>query len=445
MLMKSGNVQVLVPWKKIFRPMLFALVASFCLGSRAFAADPTYSGDLMNRSTLSGDWGGVRNDLAKKGVTFDINVTQTEQGVVDGGKSSSWEYGGRGDFILTMDTGKMGLWPGGFLTAELEGNWGQDVNLHSGALSPVNANQIYPVSGKDGVAMPALNFAQLLSEYGGVVAGKLNILAGDANEFAHGTYGKGDTQFMNLSLNINPALLMSAPYTPLGASIIIMPTKDPDAAVVKLSILSAVGKASTAGFDTLNANKLTFNGEVRVRTGFFGLTGHQLIGYCYTNKEFNSLDQRFVDLITQQLERIKSSWAFYYNFDQFIVETEKGSGKGFGFFGRFGVSDGNPNPTKHFISAGLAGKGIVAGRPNDQFGLGWYYINMGNPTLSVLGHLHDFLRDENGIELYYSYAITPWAILSPDIQFVRPAQKNTLAGQKVDTATIMGIRLQLLL
>jgi porin len=425
---------------------LLPVLAIFCCTAPAFAADPTYSGDFLTRSTLTGDWGGARNDLAKKGVIFDINVTQTEQGVVGGGRSSSWEYGGRGDLTLHLDTGKMGLWPGGFLTAELEGNWGQAVNRSVGALMPVNTNQIFPNPGRSSVAVPALNFAQFLSEYFGVIVGKLDIMSGDMNEFAHGKYGKGDTQFMNTALNANPVLLMTVPYTPLGAGMIILPTKDPKAAIMSLLVVSSVGTAGTTGFSDLNANKLTLNGEARVRTDFFGLTGHQLVGVVYSNKEFTSLDQRFVDVVTQQLNKVKSSWAVYYNFDQFIVETAKGSGKGFGFFGRFGVSDGNPNPMNHFVSAGVGGKGMVASRPNDQFGLGWYFMHIGNPTLTTLNHLHDFLRDENGIEFYYNYAITPWAMLTSDIQVVRPALKRSLTGAgTIDTATVLGLRLQIAL
>ena len=433
-------------------PCLLAATACICLANGAIADDKAsekpYSGDFLTRSTLTGDWGGYRNDLAKKGVTFDINVTQTEQGVVGGGKNSSWEYGGRGDLVLTMDTGKMGLWPGGFLTAELEGNWGHGVNLSTGALMPVNSNQIYPTPGKDQVALPALNFAQFLSEYFGVLVGKLDVTSADENEFAHGKhYAKGDSQFMNLALNVNPTLLMTAPYTPLAADVIILPTKDPKAAIINLAVFSSVGTAGTAGFNTLYANKLSIWGEARVRTCFFGLTGHQLVGAIYSNKEFTSLDQRLNNVLTQNLNKIKSSWAVYYNFDQFIVETEKGSGKGFGFFGRFAASDGDPNPMKYFVSAGLAGKGMVASRPDDQFGLGFYYINISNPTLSALQHAHDFLRGaENGVELYYNYAITPWAMLTPDIQFVRPAlRRSTTDGSSVDTATVMGLRLQLLL
>jgi porin len=429
--------------RRLFFTCFVTVAVLLIMAPFALAADQTYSGDFFKRSTMTGDWGGVRNDLAKKGITFDMNMTQTEQGVVDGGKSSSWEYGGRGSLTFKMDTGKMGLWPGGFLTTELEGNWGHSVNPYTGALLPVNSNQIFPVVAQDGVGLPALNFTQFLSEYFGMSVGKMEtVSSGDMNEFAH---GKGDSQFMNLAFNVNPTLLTTVPYSPLGASMIILPTKDPNAAVVAVSVVSSVGDANTTGFSTLNANRLTFVGEGRIRTGFFGLTGHQLVGYTYSNKEFVSLDQRLINISAQNLQKTKGSWAFFYNFDQYIIETKKGSGRGFGLFGRFGASDGNPNPAKYFFSVGLGGKGIMASRPNDQFGIGWYYMNVGNPTFSVLGKAHNLMRDENGFEVYYSYAITPWAMLSPDIQFVHPTQKNSppVVGASVDDAIVMGIRLQI--
>jgi porin len=428
------------------------LLAFLCLSSGALAADPDYSGEFLKRTTMTGDWGGARNDLAKKGLTFDLNLTQTEQGVVGGGTNSSWEYGGRGDLNILLDTGKMGLWPGGFLTTEVEGNFGHSVNLRNGGVMPVNTNQIFPVTGVDEVTITAVNFAQFLSENFGLVAGKLATItatSGDMNEFAH---GKGDTQFMNLALNFNPVLLMTVPYSTLGAGMIILPTKDPKAAIISLSVLSSEGKASTTGFDNLNANRLTFAGEGRMRTGFFGLTGHQLVGYTYSNKEFTSLDQRLgVDKLTNNIAKEKGSWAFYYNFDQYLYEPEKGSGKGVGVFGRFGASDGNPNPMNYFFSLGVGGKGVIASRPDDGFGLGWYFIDVKSPSFNVALAGREFLRDEQGFEAYYNLSLTKWAILTPDIQVVHPARKEAIEkiagipyGRKsVDTATTLGLRLQL--
>jgi porin len=83
------------------------------------------------------------------------------------------------------------------------------VNGKTGALSPVNTNQLFPLPPGDNVALPALTFAQFLSSYGGVVVGKFDGMAADANEFAHGKYRKGETEFFNTALNINPVTFAS--------------------------------------------------------------------------------------------------------------------------------------------------------------------------------------------------------------------------------------------
>ena len=435
--------------RKKLKSMLPAL-AICCCTAPAFAADTTYSGDFLTRSTLTGDWGGARNDLAKKGVTFDLNLTQVEQGVVDGGKNHKEAYGGRGELTFKVDTGKLGLWPGGFLTVELEGNFGQGTNLRDGSLMPANSNQIFPTPLSDQLNLPAFNFAQFLSEYAGVVVGKLDTVSGgDMNEFAH---GKGNTQFMNLAFNINPTLLMTVPYSTLGAGVIILPNKDPHAAIISVLALSANGQASTTGFENLDTNKMSYIAEGRMRTDFFGMTGHQLLGGVYSNKDRNSADPRLsLDPNTRFAGGGKSdSWAVYYNFDQYLYEPVKGSGKGFGLFGRFAVTDGNPNFLQYFYSLGLGGKGVVASRPNDSFGFGGYNIDIKSPSISGPGGLvsKDFLRNEYGFEAYYSAAVTPWALLTPNIQVVRGAQKHQdplLPNiDEIRTATILGLRLQLI-
>src|SRR5215813_4652545 len=218
--------------------------------------DP-YAGDIWSRSTLTGDWGGFRNEWAQKGVTIDLNVTQIGQGVVNGGKSGAWQYGGRGDLTINLDSQKLGLWPGGFFNLELEGNW-----------------------------------APFLSPYFGLTLGKFATItntSGDMNEFAH---GKGATQFMNMALNFNPLLAFTVPYSTLGIGTIVLPTKDPKEAIASFLVMSANGNPTTSGFEDLNGNAIVVAGEGRVRTDFFGLTGHQLFGTTFSNKKFTSIDQR---------------------------------------------------------------------------------------------------------------------------------------------------------
>ncbi|HZD40616.1 MAG TPA: carbohydrate porin, partial [Terriglobales bacterium] len=68
----------------------------------------------------------------------------------------------------------------------------------------------------------------------------------------------------------------------------------------------------------------------------------------------------------------------------------------------------------------------------------------------------EFLRDEYGFEAYYNFALTPWAMLTPDIQVVRGAQKDKVTitqgplgvlpridKKSISTSTVLGLRLQL--
>src|SRR5215468_8527015 len=446
--------------KKFTITMTVLAVLGISLNIQVGAQDTTpkdpYAGDIWSRSTLTGDWGGLRNEWAQKGVTIDLNVTQIGQGVVNGGKSSAWQYGGRGDLTINLDSQKLGLWPGGFFNLELEGNWALSVNRNTGALMPVNTSQTLPLPPGGIFGVPAWNFAQFLSPYFGLTLGKFATItntSGDMNEFAH---GKGATQFMNLAFNFNPLLAFTVPYSTLGTGLVVLPTKDPKQAIVTFFVMSANGLPTTSGFEDLNGNDVVVAGEGRVRTDFFGLTGHQDFGTSFSNKKFTSIDQRVRFILENgDLQKKKGSWNIWYNFDQYLYEPKKGADRGLGIFMRLGVSDGNPNFMKFFSSFGVGGKGMFESRPLDQFGLGYYFINVHNPTLQGPIQTRKFLRDENGFEAYYNAALTPWLLLTPDIQVIRGAQKDTVTitqgplgvlpridKKSIGTATVLGVRLQ---
>jgi len=434
------------------------------LGAAEAPSKEPYSGDLWDRSTLSGDWWGLRNELAAKGVTIDMSLTQAAQGIVHGGKDTGWQYGGgRGDINLSVDTQKLGLWPGGFFALEAEGNFTpydnilDSTNGETGALMPVNSSQIYPTPSGDNFNLPGLNFTQFLSPYFGLLIGKLATISstsGDMNEFAH---GKGDINFMNMAFNFNPIIALTVPYSTLGTGLVALPTKDPKQAIVKFVVVSSSGKASTSGFEDLNDDNLTFAGEARVRTNFFGRTGHQLFGYTFSNKKFNSIDQSVrVVIENRELSGKKGSWNVYYNFDQYLYEPEKGSGEGIGIFGRFGASDGNPNFMHFFYSVGIGGKGVIPTRPDDRYGFGFYYLVISNPRVQGLFQNTKLLRDEYGFEAFYNIAITPWLRLTPDVQVIRGAQKEMItvgtsplgvpfiaSRKSLGMSTILGLRLQM--
>jgi porin len=99
---------------------------------------------------------------------------------------------------------------------------------------------------------------------------------------------------------------------------------------------------------------------------------------------------------------------------------------------------------------------VIPNRHNDRYGFGFYYIDVNNPKLQGLFQTTKLLRDEYGFEAFYNVAITPWLLLTPDIQVVRGAQREKftigrgllgvpfIASRKsIGTATILGVRLQM--
>ncbi len=103
--------------------------------------------------------------------------------------------------------------------------------------------------------------------------------------------------------------------------------------------------------------------------------------------------------------------------------------QGWGVFGRFGVSDGEANLIHRFYSIGLGGTGLIPGRDRDGFGIGYYYLELSD---GFVGLLTD--DGEQGFEVFYNMAVTPWFELSADLQVVDGAIRAS------DTALAGGLR-----
>ena len=64
----------------------------------------TIHGDFLKRSSLCGDWGGMRNTLVDQGIYIDIGITQVYQWNVSGGNDIGDRYQGSGDLWINIDT-----------------------------------------------------------------------------------------------------------------------------------------------------------------------------------------------------------------------------------------------------------------------------------------------------------------------------------------------------
>jgi porin len=411
---------------------------------------PDYSGDFWTRGYLSGDWGGVRTDLANKGVQFGLQWNQTVQGVADGGRDRGVEYGGDLDYTLNLDLMRMGVIPGGLIKFRAETRYGRSVNGISGAVLPVNTDALFPLTPKPDQDVPFtitdLNYTQFLSQHLGVFVGKLDTLDGDPNEFAS---GRGTSQFMNANFIFNLALALRLPYSTLGAGVVWMPLPaGTNGGITVIStVMNTADSSTTTGFEDFGKGT-SWNTEADFQYRLGNLPGGMNVGGLYSfNQEFNRLNSR---LVFQPGEGLtiptkNSTWAIYWSAWQYLFtcETQKRpfdplngqpDQQGIGLFSRVGFADKETNPVEWAVNGGIGGRGMIPSRDDDTFGVGYYYNRIQTTRLfSALG-LEDSTQ---GFECFYNVAVTPAVHVTLDLQVV------TSVEARVQTATILGLRASL--
>ena len=392
---------------------------------------PYYKGDIWSRPTLTGKWG-LRTKLADKGITFSVDTIHTYQNIVDGGTDTGGEYGGSNDYIIRLDFGKMGLMPGAFMRIFGETKFGDFVNGNTGTGTAVNTDGLFPEIVGQSTTLTSFVYFQFLSEWFALFAGKLDTLDGDANAFAG---ARGKNQFLNQNFVLNPVALRTVPYSTLGGGALFVLPKEKGS--FSITALDPNGVPGKVGFDDAFDGGVVITSELRLSTKLFGLPGHQLVGGTWSSRDFTSLEQNFRRLFIEaiisgtppSLEEAETSWSFYYNFDQYLYVEDEDPSQGIGVFGRFGIADRDTNPFENFYSAGIGGKGIIPGRDNDTFGIGYYHINTSDKFRLT--------HEGQGGEIFYNFEVTPWFHVTPDFQIIDPAVRA------VETDFITGIRVKI--
>ncbi len=172
--------------------------------------------DFWTRPAMTGDWGGLRTAAKESGVTFAGRSTHFGFGVNGGitnpvlpvfGRGDTFQYTGRGEYDVILDTEKFGGLPHGSLLIRGEQWYGEygNVSLRTGAIPPsVFPAALPPAPDSQGeLFMTNFVLTQPLSKNFAFFVGKKDVLgAADQDEFAG---GDGTNQFVNQALVANPA------------------------------------------------------------------------------------------------------------------------------------------------------------------------------------------------------------------------------------------------
>lgn len=406
---------------------------------------PDYSGNFWSQSHLTGDWGGIRNDLANKGVQTEIRWNQTVQSVVEGGRDTGTEYGGSFLYDLNLDLMRMGILPGALVKFRAESRYGESVNDRTGQILPANLDGLMPLTksldDNIGITVTNLNYTQFLSDHIGLTVGKYDTLDGDPNEFAG---GRGLSQFMNLNFVLSAPLALIVPYSTLGFGMVVIPNKH---LTISSLLINTADSSTSTGFHDIGDGS-TWTTEVQSQYRLGRLPGGANLGFAYAfDNEFAKLNGRFSFRPGEGITAPKKdeSWVVYMSAWQYLYTEDADAGpvnltngqpdhQGVGLFTRLSFADEDTNPVEFSASVGLGGRGIIPSRDNDTFGIGYFYINL---QKTRIGGLLNLENSSQGFETFYNLAVTPAAGLTFNLQVLdSPNPAN-------DTAVVLGTRLNL--
>jgi porin len=399
------------------RSLFLALLATVASGN-AWADD-----ELWTRKTLLDVPGGPKQELAAKGVDLGIDLTDFMQALQNDG--TGWANGGKFDFRFRLDGQKLGTWPGFFVTGHWEYNYGSNVNQDAPGLNiiPINTALAYP-SLND--SMISLLFTQAFSPTTALTFGLFNMFDAAARRPLVG--GGGIDTFWNLAVGA-PLTNITPPYI-YGIS---------------LNTRTDIGSFGLFVYDPRDAQNLNIirdlfsEGATYSATATFPVTIAGLGGFQNLRVAYSTLDG--TDLtslppgIGQPPQFKTDRWYFQYSFEQFLVQDPNDPKLGWGLFGQFGYSDGNPNAFQGHGYLGLAGNNLMDGRQADRWGIVYYSYQLSDAFRNALPGVGSRIEPQKGAEVFYNWAVTPWFRLSADAQWVRPFNG-------VDDNYYLGVRAQ---
>ena len=364
--------------------------------------------DWLQRRTLADVPDGPKKQLAESGVDLSVDVTHFMQKLTNDGEGL--KNGGKADLRLRLNGEKIGLWRGFFISSHVEGNYGNDVNQDAAGLNiiPLNTALAYP-SRHD--AMFSLLFTQAFSPTTTLTVGLFNMFDAASRRPIIG--GGGIEGFWNLAMAA-PLTNITPPYI-YGASF----NHTTDLGSFGLFIYDPRDAQDLDNIQNLFTDGVTYSGTATFPVTIAGLRGFQNLRLVYSTLDGTDLSSLPPE-VGQPPAFKTHRWYIQYSFEQYLVQDAKDPKTGWGLFGQFGWSDGNPNAFQGHWYAGLAGNNLMEGRKADRWGVGYYSYKLSNAFRNALPGVGSHIEPQKGAEVFYNWAITPWFRLQGDAQWVRP-------------------------
>lgn len=411
-----------------------------------FGLPGTVAGEgFWHNTQLSGDWGGRRTELARNGYFFDVYTTSAYQDLMSGGLDPGDWFVQNTQMSLNIDTGRAGWWDGGLIHFTTQARYGGDPEqtFNTGASVPSYTGLLQPDPLAYSTMLPSEYFlVQGLSEHTSFIVGKISdifipdqTLFGDSYKF----------YFANFAFNKNPITVNF--YNPTAWAVLGVwaPTENLAFAGGVLDPNSRAQNLATNAFDRVN---MYFTAVASYDIG--GLPGQFSPAFNWSNQYQLDLANPFGTLTPGQIPQAigallgspdtaglpinnyNDSCFLIANASQYLYVADRPrdipgkikSGqplRGVGVFGRAGWAPQRTNTITGDGSVALFARGLAESRAYDSAGIGWY---MNGISPDLVNQVRTYsggtinVKNEQGIEVFYDYAITPAVRLIPSYQHI---------------------------
>jgi carbohydrate-selective porin OprB len=387
--------------------------------------------------TLTGDWGGVRPELDKLGFKLDLSYQQQFQQNFRGGLNThnAHEFSGSYDLVFRLDFGRMDLIPDAGFYFKAKGHYGDGINPEDvGASSAANPNA--------DIFQDEAIFVKKWWYWHRFFDDKVELRLGvletnkdlvDVSQYAN----HEDKDFLN-KLSIRNATI---PHTTgMGAFLKVAPI---DWMYFQTVAVDDQAEALHTQFDTAFHDEAWFRGMWEL--GFTPewssakgpMPGRYRIGWWYKPGPRRIFED---DLDGARSASYRGdNMGLYLGVDQMIWKErdEPEDSQGLGVYARYGHAPRDVYRISDYWSAGASWKGLIPTRDRDILAFG---VSQAIYSSQYRYELHPLADRETVYECYYKWYVTPWFIVSPDLQVI-----TNPGGDRDDRdALIGGVRIRVL-
>ena len=430
---------MLLSSRAIAAAILIPVLAAALPTSAARAEETAPADDAERfRDLVTGDWNGLRVDLARRGVEFGLLATNDAIAVVDGGLEQANFFPGLVEPSVGLDLERLLGWQDTLMFVRGFGMYGRDPNEAAGALdSPSNI----------GNAVQTFRFYEAWIERR-FLDDSLNLRAGlyatDSEFDAKGA----SAVFINSGFGTGVDLSQTGVNGPciyptgcLGARLRYAPTP---AHYVQVAIVDAVAGDPD---DPYGTHVEIGNGEGVLVLGEAGYEGYApesrflraALGCWYYSSQFDDLLQVDADGNPKRSRARPGLYGFVEG--ELMRETPDGA-QGLSGFLRGGIADPDVNAVEFFAAGGLTYTGLLPGRDWDVAGFGVLVPINGDEFIRAgqrAGTPVD--RAEVALEWTYWMPVTAGFSLQFDVQYI----VDPGTDPAVDNAVVLGLRTRIVL